>query len=125
MATVTSRKAAPAKAALAKRRATAEKLLKIHVRLKKDFTDMEGLEAELKAIATGAGESFKEQFGADYVGVAPAHGAEFKGNVPVVQTETWLALSPAKREALEKSGLIIVTPQWGKASGGRVTVKTH
>lgn len=125
MTTATSRKAAPKKAALAKRRTTAEELLEIHRRLKDDFTEMEGLEAALKTIATEAGESFKEQFGADYVSAAPAHGAEFKGDVPIVQSEAWLALSPAKRLALVKSGLIKITPQWGKASGGRVTVKAH
>jgi hypothetical protein len=49
--------------------------------------------------------------------------AEFKGNVPVLQTEAWQALKPAKHEKLIESGLISIKPQWGRASGGRVSVK--
>jgi hypothetical protein len=55
--------------------------------------------------------------------VAPTRDGEFKGNVPQIQTEVWLALKPAERKALEKSGLVKVEPQWGSKSHGRVTVK--
>jgi hypothetical protein len=55
--------------------------------------------------------------------VPPPVAAEFKGNVPVVQTEIWQALKPAKHEQLIKFGLIKITPQWSRASGGPVTVK--
>jgi hypothetical protein len=33
------------------------------------------------------------------------------------------ALMPAKHEQLIKSGLVKIEPQWGRASGGRVSVK--
>lgn len=123
MATATSRKAAPNKAALARRRATAKKLLDLHLGLSDEFRQMAEIETELKETATAAGDSFKEQFGADSVSVAPGHAKEFKGDVPVVQTEAWLALKPAARTKLVAVGLIKVEPQWGKASSGRVTVK--
>lgn len=125
MATATSRKAAPDKKVLARRRKVATDLLALHHKLKPDFAKMEALEAELKGIATAAGESFKEQFGADYVSASGSHAAEFKGDVPVVQSEAWLGLKSSERKRLELSGLIAVEAQWGKASNGRVTVKVH
>src|SRR5690348_1119012 len=93
MATATSRKAAPDRKELAARQAAADKLIGIHRRLKKDFADIDALEAQLKASATGAQASFRIDFDkGDFVSVAPGHEAEFKGDVPVVQTEAWLAL---------------------------------
>jgi hypothetical protein len=41
--------------------------------------------------------------------------AEFKGDIPVIQTESWLTLSPAERRQHVKSGLFKIEPQWGKA----------
>jgi hypothetical protein len=35
----------------------------------------------------------------------------------------WQGLKPAKHEQLIKSGLVKIEPQWGRASGGRVSVK--
>jgi hypothetical protein len=55
--------------------------------------------------------------------VSPPCQAEFKGNVPVIVTEAWQALKPPEQKAHVKSGLITIEPQWGRASGGRVTVK--
>ena len=124
MATATSRKAAPSAAVSKKRRALAEERLTIERSLTQPYARMAQIDAELKAIATEAGESFKEDFGAlGYVSASGAVAAEFKGDVPVVQTENWLGLKAAERKALEKSGLIKVEKQWGKASNGRVTVK--
>lgn len=125
MATATSRKAAPPAKALKHRRQLCEERLSIERKFAADFARSGEIEAELKAIATAAGESFKEQFGANYVSASGAVPAEFKGDVPIVQTEAWLALKPAERKAHEKSGLIKVEPQWGRASSGRVTVKVH
>lgn len=123
-ATATSRRAEPSAAALAKRRDIADKLLKLHVKLAPQFAEMAELEADLKLAAKEAGGSFKEDFGKrGYVSASAAHGAEFKGNVPLVQTEVWLALKPADRKKHEKSGLIKITPQFGRSSNGRVTVK--
>jgi hypothetical protein len=55
----------------------------------------------------------------DYVQVSPPCAAEFKGNVPVLQTEVWQGLKPAKQEKLIESGLISIEPQWaGLRAGG-------
>lgn len=125
MATATSRKAQPDKKVLARRRTLCQERLAIEQKLAPDYTRIAAIEAELKQLATEAGESFREQFGADYVSASGAIAAEFKGNVPVVQTEAWNGLKPAERKAHEKSGLIRIEPQWGRASNGRVTVKVH
>jgi len=60
---------------------------------------MAEIENALKDIATDAGESFKEFFGRDYVSASGKVAAEFKGNIPVLQTEKWLALSNSEQEA--------------------------
>ncbi len=124
MATATSRKAAPSPAVLKQRRKLAEERLAIDVKLAPQYAEIARLDAALKKVATDTGESFKEDFGErGYVSASGAVAKEFKGNVPVVQTEAWLALAPTERKRLEKSGLIKVEPEWGKGSNGRVTVK--
>jgi hypothetical protein len=73
----------------------------------------------LKQIADACGASFKVTLSnGDYVQVSPPVAAEFKGNVPALQTEIWQALKPAKHERLLKTGLIKIEPQWGRASAG-------
>lgn len=124
MATATSRKAAPPKKLLDRRNQLARDLLDLNIKLGPDFVAMAKTEAELKLIATDCGEPFKVDFGGDgYVSASGAVAAEFKGDVPVVQTEAWLRLKAAERKDLEKRGIVVVTPQYGKASNGRVTVK--
>ena len=124
MATATSRRAAPKPAVLAQRRKIAQELLDLNRKLAPQFGEMARLEADLKNAATEAGESFKEDFGAKgYVSASGAVAAEFKGNVPVIQTEIYLALPALERKRMEKSGAIKIMEQWGKASNGRVTVK--
>jgi hypothetical protein len=124
MATATSRRK-PAAGKLAQvQRELAQELLGIHRKLKGDFARMDVLEVELKVLATDAKASIVETFPKlGKVTVAPGHGEEFKGDVPVIQTEAWNALTPAERKKLEKSGLVKIEPQWGRASSGRVTVK--
>lgn len=124
MVTVTSRRA-PAKGKEAVgREALARERLEIERRLAKDFERIEAIETDLKQRATAAGVGFKiEVPKLGSVKVDPGHTAEFKGDVPVIQTEAWQALKPAQRKRLVDDGLIKVEPQWGKSSSGRVTVK--
>jgi hypothetical protein len=124
MTTVTSRRA-PAKGKEAsERHALARERLEIERKLKKDNDRIDFIDADLKKRATESGAGFKIEFAElGSVKVDPGHSAEFKGNVPMIQTEAWLALKPAERKRLEASGLIKIEPQWGKASSGRVTVK--
>jgi hypothetical protein len=126
MATATSRRKVPAAKALEKRRELAHERLSIERKLGPAYARIAEIDAELKNIATDAAQSFKEDFGEDgYVSVAGAVAAEFKGNVPVIQTEIYLALQPAERKKLEKRGIVRIEPQWGKTSNGRVTVKVY
>lgn len=122
--TATSRKAAPSKKALEARRKLAAELLTLNRDCGPQFKRMAELEAELKTIATDSGDSFKEDFGAlGYVSASGAVASEFKGEVPQIVTEAWLALKAAERKAHVKSGLVKLVKQYSKASNGRVTVK--
>jgi hypothetical protein len=122
-ALATTRKAKPSAKMLADRRATAEKRLALEIKLAKPYAEIAELDARLKQIATDT-DSFKENFGKrGYVSAAGAVAAEFKGKVPQLVNEKWLALPKAERDKLVKSGLVTIINQYGKASNGRVTVK--
>lgn len=124
MATATTRRAGPDAAALKKRRDAAKKRLDLEITLAKPYARMAELDAQLKDMADAAGGSFKEDFGAlGYVSASGPHGAEFKGEVPVIVTEAWEKLSAAKREQLLASGLVAIERQFSKAFNGRVTAK--
>ena len=123
-ATASSRRAKPSAAALAARRKDAAELLAINVKLAPQFKRMADLETALKQAATDAGDSFKEDFGGKgYVSASGAVEAEFKGNVPQIQTEAWLALPELERKRILKTGAVKIVKSFGKASNGRVTVK--
>jgi hypothetical protein len=124
MATPTSRRAAPADKLLEERDTLCAELITLEREGLPRVTRVAAIVARLKQIADERGASFKVTLSTgDYVQVSPPVAAEFKGNVPVVQTEIWQAVKPAKHEQLIKLGLIKIEPQWGRASSGRVTVK--
>lgn len=124
MTTVTSRRAPVKGKEAAERDALVEERLRLEKKLKSDLDRIEAIEADLKRRATADGVGFRiEVAKLGSVKVDPGHGAEFKGDVPMIQTEAWQALKPAERKRLVDSGLIKVEPQWGRASSGRVTVK--
>ena len=124
MVTVTSRRAPAKGKEAAEREALVQERLEIELKLKPHNDRIAAIDTDLKRRATKAGTGFKIELDKlGYVKVDPGHEAEFKGNVPQIQTEAWLALKPNERKAHENSGLVAVTAQWGKASGGRVTVK--
>jgi hypothetical protein len=124
MVTATSRRAPAADALIEERDALCAELIALEHEGQPRVTRAAAIEARLKQIAGERGESFKVvQPNGDYVQVSPPVQAEFKGNVPVIVTEAWQALKPAEQKAQVKSGLIRIEPQWGRASGGRVTVK--
>lgn len=124
MTTATSRKADPDKKIIEARRKLCEERLDIERKLKPEYDRIDVIDSELKGAAVLVGESFRETIaGKGSVSVAPPHGAKFNGDLPVVQTEAWLGLKKSERNALIKSGLIKVEPDWSKAFGGRVTVK--
>ena len=124
MSTVTSRRAPPAKKLLLKRAELCQELVKIERKLAPDYARIEAIGVQLKQLAADLGASFKEDFvGLGSVAVAPPAAAEFKGDVPQIQTEIWQGMKPAEQKALVKTGIVKIVPQWSKASNGRVTVK--
>jgi hypothetical protein len=111
MATPTSRRAPAADALIEERDALCAELIALEREGAPRVTRAAAIEARLKKIADERGESFKVTLAnGDYVRVSPPVAAEFKGNVPVVQTEAWQALKPAEQRAQVKSGLIKVEP---------------
>lgn len=124
MSTATSRRAAPDKKLLKKRIDLCQEMVSIERELAPKYLRMEAIGIELKKMAADTGASFKEEFaGLGSVAVAPPQAAEFKGDVPQIQTEIWQGMKPTEQKALIKTGLVKITPQWSKASNGRVTVK--
>jgi hypothetical protein len=124
MATPTSRRAAPADKLIEERDGLCTELIALEREGQPRVTRVAAIEARLKAIADECGESFRVRLSnGDYVQVSPPVAAEFKGNVPVIQTEAWQGLKPAEQKAHVKSGLVKIEGQWGRASSGRVTVK--
>jgi hypothetical protein len=124
MTTPTSRRAQAADALIEERNALCAELIRIERYGRPRVTRAAAIEARLKQIAALGGESFKVTLATgDYVQVSPPVASEFKGNVPVIVTEAWQALKPAEQRAHVKSGLIRIEGQWGRATGGRVSVK--
>jgi hypothetical protein len=124
MATPTSRRAAPADKLLEERDTLCSELIALEREGLPRVTRVAAIEARLKQIASERGESFKVTLSSgDFVQVSPPVAAEWKGDVPVIQTEAWQKLKPAKIESLVKSGLVKIQGLWGRASSGRVTVK--
>src|SRR5277367_2793017 len=123
MATPTSRRAPATDALLEERDTLCAELIALEREGAPRVTRAAAIEARLKQIAGEREESFKVTLpNGDYVQVSPPVAAEFKGNVPVLQTEIWQGLKPAKHEQLIKLGLIKIEPQWGRASGGETSV---
>jgi hypothetical protein len=126
MATPTSRRAAPANKLLEERDTLCSELIALEREGQPRATRVAAIEARLKAIADECGESFRVRLSnGDYVQVSPPVAAEFKSNVPVIQTEAWLALDPKDQRRHHKDwpGLIKIEAQWGRASSGRIVVK--
>jgi hypothetical protein len=57
------------------------------------------------------------------VSASGAVAAEFKGDVPVIQTETWQGLKPAEQKACCEERAREDRAAVGRASSGRVTCK--
>jgi hypothetical protein len=123
MPTATSRRAKPTPAALAHRAALCKELLDLERSSTAADARRKAIEKELKSIATTAGESFRETIAKlGSVTVAPGKDAEYKGEVPQIQTEAWLALKASERKTFEKSGLVKMVSEWGSKFYGKVTI---
>jgi hypothetical protein len=115
--------ATKSKAAI-ERRELAEELLALNRKHAEAFARIDDLKSALRKLATDAGENFKEEFaGKGAVKVSGGHDAVFKGILPEVNVETFLALPEKDRKKLvEDKGIIKMVPTYGKPYYGSVTV---
>jgi hypothetical protein len=107
------------------RRELAQELLALNRKHADTFARIDDLKSALRAIATDAGENFKEEFaGKGAVKVSGGHAAAFKGILPEVAVDVFLALPEKEREKLTdaKRGVIKMVPTYGKPYYGSVTV---
>lgn len=106
------------------RRALAEELVGYHRAHRAMFERMDGLKARLKQLATDDGANFKEEFaGNGAVNVVGAKEPQYKGDLPVLDCETFNALTKAKKDKLIEGGLVKIEGQYSGKSYGSVTVK--
>jgi hypothetical protein len=106
-----------------RQRALAHELLGIQRRIGDDLSKMEDIKRELREIATDRGENFKEEFaGEGVVKVAGKKDGKFKGVMPALIAEKFLALSEARRKTLEKAGLVVMESQYASPFYGSVTI---
>ncbi|NWG25671.1 MAG: hypothetical protein HXY30_14865 [Pseudorhodoplanes sp.] len=106
------------------RRALAEELVGYHRTHRAMFERIDGLKARLKQLATEAGENFKEEFaGLGAVNVVSAKEPQYKGDLPVLDCETFNALTKSKKDRLIADGLVKIEGQYSGRSYGSVTVK--
>jgi hypothetical protein len=94
------------------------------MKLADDLARLEDLKAALRKEAKEAGESFHEEFaGKGRVEVTPPRPAEFKGLMPTVAPQAFVALSDKKRAALLETGVVAMAEQWRRPYYGAVTFK--
>ncbi len=71
-----------------------------------------------------ADESFTEEFGQrGRVEVKSGRPKEFKGLLPELVAELYLALPEQRRKALEEQGLVVMTQHWSPAAKPSVTLR--
>ena len=105
------------------RRALAEELVGLNRKHSDVFARIDDIKSELRKMATDAGENFKEEFaGKGAVKVSGGHAAQFKGILPEVNVEAFLALKETERAKLVDKAIVKMTPTYGKPYYGSVTV---
>lgn len=105
------------------RRALSSELLGLYRKHGDDFARIEDLKRALREIATDDGENFKEEFaGEGVVKVSGAKEGKFKGIMPEVDAEKFLALSERRRETLVEQGIVKMNSVYAKPYYGSVTV---
>lgn len=109
------------------RRAAAEELLAHHRKYADAFARMEDLKGRLRELAKDEGGNFKEEFaGKGQVKVSAPKAAQFKGILPELQVDSFLALPERERNKLvDDKKLIAMTPTYGKPYYGSVTVEVY
>jgi hypothetical protein len=105
-------------------RARCEFRLDTEIKIAHVLEQIDGIDAELKELATQLGYATKEVFlGKGEVSASPRKAKEFRGDLPEVEEAIWNAMPATKRKALVKEGVIKLVPTWSRADNGRVTTK--
>jgi hypothetical protein len=104
------------------RRELVGELVGIYVKHRKDLERADGIKAELKQLATDAGNFQEVIAGKGKVSVAGKKDKTFKGDLPVLDADKFKALTDAKREQLLAQGVVKIEPQYSGAFYGSVSV---
>lgn len=84
--------------------------------------EIDALKTRLRELG-GAG-NFTERFpDLGHVEVKAAKAASFKGTMPMLVPELFLAMTEAERAALQESGVVKMGELWGKPFFGSITAK--
>lgn len=106
------------------RRAIAEQLLGLQSKIASDLLKIDACKEQLRAIAEDKGEGFVEEVeGVGSVEVKAGTEKKFKGLVPALKPETYLALPEARQKALQEQGLVAMEAQYTSARSPSVTVR--
>lgn len=98
-------------------------LLDIELEHRETFERIDTIKAQLKLIATVDGQ-FREVIpGLGHVSVSPEKAKSYKGDLPVLVCDAWLALKEKQRDKLVTDGLVKIEPQYSGAYYGRVEAK--
>jgi hypothetical protein len=105
------------------RRTLAEELVKLKRKHVAVFAREKAIKKALTKDAGEGGENFQEHFpGIGVVKVSAPKEKRCTGTAPEIVVETFLALPEARREKLEKDGIVKIAEQWTNPYYGSVTV---
>lgn len=110
-------------AEISERRALAMELLDLSAKIRPEAERISEVKERLKTLASLSGSSFRETVaGKGEVKVRPASDGSFKGLLPVLDPELFLASDEAEQERLKTSGIVRIDPVYGRGSYAAVTV---
>ncbi|RAI39094.1 hypothetical protein CH341_26595 [Rhodoplanes roseus] len=108
----------------AARKKLAEKLLDLQIEIAPQIARMDELKEQLRTAALEAGSGFTDEVtGKGTVEVSAARKAAFKGIVPVLVAEAFLALKDSAMKKLRDDGLVKDEKIFTKAARPSVTVR--
>lgn len=105
------------------RRAIAEKLLKLQSSIAREITQIDTCKEQLREIAESEGGFTEEIEGLGAVEVKGGTEKKFKGLVPTLHPEAFMALSEKQRGKLADQGLVTMEQDWSAARRPSVTVR--
>lgn len=106
------------------RRAISEEILKLTRKIAPDVDTIESRKEELRGISAETGEGFTEEI--EKLGVVEVKAGReksFKGIVPTLEPEAFVALPEARQKALIADGLVKMVTEFTRASSPSVTVR--